>query len=303
MLAWAPEPGRKAIVDIREIRSPRWQAGDTAASHDVYVGGDRGAVVAAETDSVEYRGNLAATSLPLGGIVEFGGGDYYWRVDEVEADGTVHAGRIWTFSVPDYLIVDDFEGYSNAVGERPFEVWIDGIGYSLPEPGNAGNATTAAVGHDVWSPDSPYYNGQIMETALVHSGGQSLPIDFNNVNTPYYAEAARTWPASQDWTAYEVDTLTLYFRGRTTNVTDRLYIVLEDGAGNMAEAVHPDPDVLLTTDWTRWNVPLSHFGDAGVDVTAVRTMVLGFGNRDNPVPGGGGTAYVDDIRVTRAVGQ
>jgi hypothetical protein len=97
-----------------------------------------------------------------------------------------------------------------------------------------------------------------------------------------------------------VDTLTLYVRGRTTNTPDRLYVALEDNAGNIVVAAHPDSDVLLTTSWTRWDTPLSQFTTGGVDVTAVRTIYLGFGDRDNPVPGGGGTVYVDDVRITRS---
>jgi hypothetical protein len=99
-LAHGPSPGRSEIVDIRDISSLSWSAGDTAVSHDVYFGMDRGAVANATPSSPEFQGNQAGTSLSLAGLVEFGGGDYFWRIDEVEADGTVITGTIWKFTVP-----------------------------------------------------------------------------------------------------------------------------------------------------------------------------------------------------------
>jgi len=106
--------------------------------------------------------------------------------------------------------VDDFESYTNEVGERAFEAWIDGVGFTLPEPGNPGNGTGAAVGHDVWDASSPYYNGSIMETRLVVDGAQSLPLYYDNSASPYRSEAQRTWAVPQDWTSNGVDTLVLY---------------------------------------------------------------------------------------------
>jgi len=106
--------------------------------------------------------------------------------------------------------VDDFESYTNEVGERVFEAWIDGVGFTLPEPGNPGNGTGASVGHDVWDASSPYYNGSIMETRLVVDGAQSLPLYYDNSASPYRSEAQRTWAVPQDWTSNGVDTLVLY---------------------------------------------------------------------------------------------
>ncbi|MBN2128742.1 MAG: hypothetical protein JW741_04570, partial [Sedimentisphaerales bacterium] len=128
LLAGSPNPGPGAVVDIRDALALSWSAGDTAVSHDVYFGTDKAAL--------ELQGNQPGTSLSLAGLVEMGGGDYFWRIDEVAADGAVQTGYVWRFNVPDFLMVDDFESYSNAVGSRAFEKWIDGIGFTLPEPGN-----------------------------------------------------------------------------------------------------------------------------------------------------------------------
>jgi len=213
-LASDPQPSNGAAVDVRDAASLAWSAGSTATQHDVYFGTDAAAVAEADTDSALHRGRQTITSFSLAGLVEFGGGDYYWRIDEVEADGaTVHKGRVWTFTVPAYFIVDDFESYTNEVGQRVFEVWIDGVGFSLPEPGHPGNGTGALIGHDIWSVDSPYFGGSIMETGNVHGGDQALPLYYDNTAQPYYSATERTWSTVQDWTANGVTALRLWFRG------------------------------------------------------------------------------------------
>jgi hypothetical protein len=82
-----------------------WSPGDTGVSHDVYLGENFDDVNdgAAET----FRGNTTDTSFIAGfptypypdGLVP--GTTYYWRIDEVEADGvTTYQGDIWSFWVP-----------------------------------------------------------------------------------------------------------------------------------------------------------------------------------------------------------
>jgi regulation of enolase protein 1 (concanavalin A-like superfamily) len=110
--------------------------------------------------------------------------------------------------VPPYLIVDDFESYTDTSPYRVFQTWIDGWGFSSDEffpQGNLGNGTTSTVGYD------PTVS-RIMETTIATSG-QSVPIDYNNINQPYYAEAERTWPTPQDWTAGGTTNLSLQVRG------------------------------------------------------------------------------------------
>jgi len=92
LLAGSPNPGPGAVVDIRDALALSWSAGDTAASHDVYFGTDKAAL--------ELQGNQPGTSFSLAGLVEMGGGDYFWRIDEVEAGGAVQTGYVWRFNVP-----------------------------------------------------------------------------------------------------------------------------------------------------------------------------------------------------------
>jgi hypothetical protein len=60
---------------------------------------------------------------------------------------------------------------------------------------------------------------------------------------------------------------------------------------------HDNPDAALRTAWTRWNIDLTRFADQGVNLANVNTITLGLGNKNNPVAGGSGIMYFDDIRL------
>jgi ABC-type transport system substrate-binding protein len=270
--------------------------GEGATGHHVYFGEDAEAVAGADTGTAGiYRGQQAADVTTYSpGPLEWGK-TYYWRVDEVNPDG-VATGAVWAFTTADFIIIDDFERYDNAVGSRPFEVWIDGFGFSQPEPGHPGNGSNAAVGYDIWSPDSSHYNGLLMETGATHSGYQSMPVDYNNVNSPFYSEIERNWTAAQDWTLNGVDTLTLHMRGAPSNDADRFYVTLGDSAGHTATVTVDNSDALTSIRWVEINVPLADF--AGVNAAAITKMIVGLG--DPAAPGGAGSLLFDDFRVTEA---
>jgi len=279
-----------------------WNAGEEATAHDVYFGEDAEAVAnATPADAAVYRGQQAA------GATSFNPGPldwnktYYWRVDEINAANAESPwkGAVWSFTTADFIIIEDFEGYSNEVGQRAFEKWIDGIGYSLPEPGHPGNGTGAAVGHDIWSIDSSHYNGLIMETKSVHGGYQAMPVYYDNTAAPYRSETEHAWATPQNWTLEGVTDLTLYVRGASGNSPDPLYIVLEDSSGRTGVAVHPNATILNSVGWAKWTTPLSEFAASGVSLTAVKKMYIGVGSRAGGFVGGTGVLYVDDIRVTK----
>jgi len=81
-----------------------WTAGDTAVSHDVYMGENFNDVNEGTADT--FRGNYAAVYFVVGfpgnpypdGLVP--GTTYYWRVDEIESDQLKHKGDVWSFTVP-----------------------------------------------------------------------------------------------------------------------------------------------------------------------------------------------------------
>jgi hypothetical protein len=208
LTAYHPSPADEGSAPLTPLLT--WLPGQNAEAHHVYFSADEAAVAdgAAEADKgVTEDPNYAPE--PLAPVTT-----YYWRVDEVLLDGTEVAGPVWSFTT--ILPIDDFESYTNEVGERIFEVWVDGIGFTLPEPGSEGNGTNAAVGHDIWAVNSPYTT--LAETTIVHSGDQSMPLYYSNAESPYISEAHRTWAAPQDWTIGGVDTMTLNVQGLAADI-------------------------------------------------------------------------------------
>jgi len=104
--AYGPIPEDGALIEETWV-AMGWNAGETAVSHDVYMGDDLDTVTNADNASDVFIGNQTATEFMVGfpgfpfpeGLVP--GTTYYWRIDEVEADGaTIHKGDVWSFSIP-----------------------------------------------------------------------------------------------------------------------------------------------------------------------------------------------------------
>jgi len=101
-----PIPGDSAMVED-VWASLNWVPGASAASHDIYFGENFKDVNEATQDSELFRGNHTDTFFVAGlsgfpypdGLVP--GTTYYWRVDEIEENGTtVYRGNVWSFTVP-----------------------------------------------------------------------------------------------------------------------------------------------------------------------------------------------------------
>jgi hypothetical protein len=276
--AGSPRPGNGSVATLTVAQTLSWSAGEGASQHDVYFGTDREAVGTAGNSSPEFQGHQPGTSFPLAGLVEFGGGDYYWRIDEVAADGAVQKGYVWKFTVPDYLSVDDFESYTNEVGQRVFEAWLDGAGFTQPAE-TPGNGSGALVGHDIWG--GGYTS--LMETEDVYDGRQAMPIYYDNTAAPGYSQADHTLTPPQDWTPEGVTTLVVHVRGEADN-TGQVYVEI-NGVRYDAGA----PDVASPT-WVAWEIDLASIG---VTLTSITQLSIG-------VEGGGaGVLYVDAIRLVR----
>ncbi|MHC4167383.1 MAG: hypothetical protein ACYSWQ_10535 [Planctomycetota bacterium] len=82
--------------------------------------------------------------------------------------------------------------------------------------------------------------------------------------------------------------------GDSANAAERLYVALNDVA-----VYHDDPAIAQATGWSEWQIPLSAFADQGVVLTAVNTISIGLGDKNNITAGGSGVIYVDDIRLYR----
>ena len=283
--AWNPSPNNRAIVDVERARQPlTWSAGDKASQHDVYFSLDKDAVGnagASDTTGV-YRGRQSATTYTPAEGVQWGSGPYYWRIDEVNTDGTVTSGSIWSFSVANYLVVDDIESYNDLVETDPasnriYTKWIDGYG----------TTTNGAV---VGNLDVP-----LTERANVHGGGQAMPLSYDNNRK--FSEATLTLAVGRDWTREGVANLSLWFRGATTNAAEKMYVVLN----GTAVVYNNDTTLTQKTGWTEWVIPLQQFAGLGVNLTNVTSITIGFGTRGNTTTAGGtGQMYIDDIRLYRS---
>ncbi len=275
--ARAPEPslGETGVTPDVVLS---WRAGRQAARHEVYFSADEQAVIdgTAQIDAVtENRYRLDALTITLGTT-------YYWRIDEVnDAESpAVWEGDLWSFTTSTYLVVDDFESYTDDVdaGQAIFQTWIDGWT----------NGTGSMAG---------YLDAPFVERMVVHEGRQSMPVSYDNQMSPWYSEIERAWWEPQNWTVGGAEALVLYVRGDADNDPETLYIALEDDRGRTATVTHPNADVLTTGEWQAWQIPLDALGANGVDVTNVAKLYIGAGDRDHPAAGGSGLFFVDDIRV------
>ena len=210
---------------------------------------------------------------------------YYWKVVEVnEAEAiSTWEGALWSFTVQEYGLVDGFEAYDNDLN-RIYDTWLDGWV----------NETGSTVG---------YAEEPFAERSIVHGGIQSMPLEYDNSSAPFYSEADRTWAGAEDWTSGGAVMLRLYFHGAADNDAESLYVAVEDAAGNVAVVTHDDPDAALVASWQAWSIPLKALADAGVNLTAVKTMYIGLGDRENASSGGAGIIYVDDIAVGTPLGD
>jgi hypothetical protein len=279
-LAWDPIPTNGAIKDIDQVLPLSWSPGETASQHDVYFSIDRDAVANADVSDTTgvYRVRQNATSYTPAEGIEWGGGPYYWRIDEYNDDGTISKGKIWSFMVSDYLTVDDFESYNDLNEDEPgsnriYVAWVDGYENPLINGSIVGNM------------DAPF-----AERTIVHSGNQSMPFEYDNAVGK--SEATFTLPSDRrDWTKEGVNRLVIWYIGDAANAPETMYVVLNGTAG-----VDNIPNAAQADEWTEWSIDLQEFS---INLTNVNTITLGFGNRLNPLAGGSGKVFFDDIRLYR----
>jgi len=281
LAAWAPNPAPGSTPYIREVTPLSWSQGDNASGHDVYFGIDRDAVVDADASDTTgiYQGRQGVTFYTPAEGVEWGGGPYYWRIDEYNTDATISKGNVWSFTVIDFIEIDDFEDYNDYPPDEIFSTWIDG--WEVPTNGSlAGHA------------DPPF-----AETTIVHGGSQSMPVYYEN--NFKYSEITMTLVYPRDWTEEGVGVLSLWFYGDASNAAERMYVALNGSA----VVYHDEPSAALIEEWTEWTINLSApggFAAQGVNLANVNTISIGFGDKNNLQAGGSGLVFFDDIRLYRS---
>ncbi|MGB2862711.1 MAG: LamG-like jellyroll fold domain-containing protein [Sedimentisphaerales bacterium] len=288
LLAWQPSPANGSTSDIDNATPLSWTRGDIASQHDVYFGTDKDAVTNADASDTTgiYRNSQGGTSyIPPEGV-EWGGGPYYWRVDENNTDGTVTMGRVWSFMVADFILIDDFEIY-DANDNQIWYAWHDGLGYGAP--GTAiyfgGNGTGAAVGDET--------TASYTEETIVYGGFQSMPLGYDNNKQgyAYYSEVEHTLTDQRDWIKHELAELSLWFRGNPASVGSFIegpvgtYTMTASGADiwNTADEFHFASKLLTgpgsivarvesveqTDNWAKAGVMIRETLDAGSKFAAV----------------------------------
>ncbi|MBW7990688.1 MAG: LamG domain-containing protein [Planctomycetes bacterium] len=268
----ALDPANSA-VGVSQTPNLTWIPGVFADTHEVYFGTDTASL------DLKGSGNLGSESFEPGQL-EWNT-TYYWRIDEANnanADSP-WTGPLWSFTTANFLIIDDMESYNDIdegqpASNRIYLAWVDGFD----------NPTTngSTVGH---------LSPPFAEMTIVHSGNQSMPFAYNNAVGK--SEATLTLASNRDWTVNGINTLTIWFRGEGANTAEPMYVALNDSA----VVTHDNPDAALTRNWSQWNIDLQAFADQGVNLANVNSITLGVGNRSNPVAGGAGMLYFDDIRL------
>jgi len=265
-----PQDGANTAIPTAPLT---WMPGAKAIGHHLYFGDDADAVTAGTADTDQGEFGKDETTFNPGTLDALA--TYYWRVDEIKSGNAVVAGPVWSFTT--VLLIDDFESY-NDVDNLIYEAWIDG--YT--------NSTGSTVGN--W--DAPF-----AELTIVHDANQAMPLDYSNVDEPYYSEAQLEFTSTQDWTADGISTLVLYVRGKARNAEVPLYVGLKDSSSKTGIVVYPDAAVATSTKWAEWRIPLSGF--TSVNLARVKMLRIGLGDPGNPTQGGKGRMYIDTICLAK----
>jgi len=258
-----PMPAAGA-ADVSVDAALTWRAGREAAAHEVYLSTDEAAVAdgSALVDTVMER------AYNPGGL-DFGQ-TYYWKIVEVnEAEAvTAWEGNVWSFATQEYALVEGFEDYDDEEN-RIYETWVDGWV----------NQTGSTVG---------YLEAPFAELSITHGGSQSMPLQYNNADSPWYSEAGRTFATPQNWAANGADTLLVHFHGNPVdfleradgsivmgaagtdiwNSADEFRFVYKDLVGDASIVVRVD-SVLERDPWTKAGVMIRESVDAGSKFAAV----------------------------------
>jgi hypothetical protein len=165
---------------------------------------------------------------------------------------------------------------ATAVIDAPYYVMIERKGDSLFASVSADGTNWTQMGTPQYiGMTSPVYAGICVTS---HAAGENRTFVFDNL---------KSLGVSGSWQTKEV--------GLARNNPQDLYVTVEDSSGKKATA--KNPDLVTTTQWTEWRIPLSTF--SGVNLAKVKSLYLGVGDKTNPQPDGAGKIYVDDVRVGR----
>jgi len=240
-----------------------WRAGKLATMYAVYLSTSEDAVYNATTDALVDV--IEGTSLDLAPLKLDLSRTYYWRVDATDGEQT-WPGQIQSFTVIDYIVVDDFEGYTAGdIGSTWRDYWThDGV----------------ARGHSI----VPDVNGMV-----VLGGSQSMALPFNNATNPFYFDVYRTWSGA-NWAQAGARYLVINFHGDPGNQpNDNLWVKIN------GIRINYHGGGMQSDEWTQWVINVS-----SLPTPQRRIQKLDICVGDPPAPGGAqGMLYIDDLRLYR----
>ncbi len=213
-------------------------------------------------------------------------------IRETAAGGSVHAFSAATptathgVSYQRRVDPDVATNASTDIASTPLPQWV--------KLTRAGNVFTAQYSSDgkAWtdivttSPVTINMANDVMIGLAVtsHAAGSLCSAKFSNVST--------TGGVSGSWQVADVGT------GQVNgNAPEAFYVAVQDKAGKSKIVSNPDTTVIATGTWQEWQIPLSQFSDAGVNLGTVQRLTIGVGDRNTPKAGGSGKLYIDDIRL------
>ena len=254
--AYGPTPADGSLYSDTWV-SLGWSPGNTAVSHDVYFGDSFDDVNDGYNET--FHSNQAATYFIVGspgspypdGLVP--GTTYYWRIDEVEADGTTkHKGDIWSFRIPPRTAYDPNPDDGDEFVEPDVTLsWAAGLGAEL---------------HAV-------YFGDNFDDVNNASGG---PSQESTIYTPEMLELEKVYY----WRVDEYGSVVTY-KGNVWGFTT-------PGAAGSLQPANGATDVQMnsTLNWMPATTAVSHDVYFGIDKDAVRNATTTSPEyKDNKSPG------------------
>ena len=332
-IAWSPSPTGTAELDNVDMKvTLSWQPGDYAATHDVYINSGSGMTristggAALTKDITAVLGKaytwcvneVNGATTWAGDVWSFEASNYV-VVDNMESyfgertaigclrstwqDGysdTPESSGANLYNVMDTAYLDGTQNKPNSVvrsHEYPYPP-LGGNQMMIYDYNNTGSISFANIDPDTGVPKSTVtYSAPKFSEVRAFTTSQG---DVNHLDV------------GKNWTAGGIKALTLSFHGDVDNAIDpnaRMYIALQDDGGKVGVVYYDGDanDVRNTTaqallsgigsGWRRWHIELQDFNDAGVNLSDVNMMRIGFGSRSSPTDGGVGVICIDDIRL------
>ncbi len=180
-------------------------------------------------------------------------------------DGTSESADVASTPLPQWVKVSRNGNSLTAQCSADGETWKD----IVPT-----NPVTIAMANDVF----------IGLAVTSHAAGVVCGAKFSGVST--------TGNVSGQWQVAEVGTSQV-----AGNPFEAFYAAVEDSAGRAKAVQSTDPTQIATGAWQEVQIPLTDFSSAGVDLSHIKKLYLGIGDRNSPKVGGVGKVYIDDIRL------